>query len=388
MIANTCGQRLDSCPRIRVSSRRKANQQGFSLLLVVMCCSVMFGMMGLAFDLGRMFIVKNELQTFVDASALAASRQLDGTGAGIQNAHTIATAGPFGSAQPNGWNFNSSTISNVTDAYGTSLSGNFDPYANASGASSNGYRLVKVTANATVPLYFLAAIPGLPTSQLVQTSAIGGQSPNSTIAGGGLAPFAPDAHDQSDTRNFGFTPGVQYTLKWAHGNTTTCNGDAGFTPSGTPPSGHGFVNIGQGGTTNSVRNAVTYSSYPNSSAQPATVTAGDTLFTASGSRSTIFGALSDRASQDSDDASSNWAEYRVAGLGNGRRVITVPVAGTWTGTGNSAQTTVLGFANFFLKTQYEGSGSICATYIGPGNLNGAVTGGTDGTKVYSLTLYQ
>src|ERR1700692_2618959 len=85
----------------RASGRRK-NQRGFSLLLIAASGSVMLGMLGLAFDLGRMFIVKNELQTFVDASAIAACRLMDGSQAGIQSAHNIATAGPLGSSPPHG----------------------------------------------------------------------------------------------------------------------------------------------------------------------------------------------------------------------------------------------------------------------------------------------
>ena len=120
----------------------------------------MIGMLGLAFDLGRMFIVKNELQTFVDASAVAACRQMDGSQAGVQGAHNTATAGPLGSSLPNGWNFDVNAIANITDTYATSYNGTYDSYATASSGATNNYRFIKVVANATLPLYFLAVIPG------------------------------------------------------------------------------------------------------------------------------------------------------------------------------------------------------------------------------------
>jgi hypothetical protein len=41
-------------------------------MLLAVCLMVMLGMLGLAVDLGRMFILKSESQTFTDASALAA----------------------------------------------------------------------------------------------------------------------------------------------------------------------------------------------------------------------------------------------------------------------------------------------------------------------------
>ncbi len=70
-------------------------------------------------------------------------------------------------------------------------------------------------------------------------------------------------------------------------------------------------------------------------------------------------------------------------------MVTVAIGGTWSGNGNNAATTIVGFANFFLNTSYSGSsGGICATYIGPANMTSAGTGGTDGTKVYANYLYQ
>lgn len=350
----------------------------------------MIGMLGLAFDLGRMFIVKNELQTFVDASAIAACRQMDGSQAGVQTAHSTATAGPLGSTRPNGWNFDVNAIANITDTYSTSFTGTYDNYATASGGATNNYRFIRVTANATLPLYFLAVIPGLPTSQLLQATAVGGQNPQSTIDNGRMLPFAPDAHNPADTHNFGLTPGTEYTLKWGNGNTTTCAGDLGFTPPGSPPSEHGFVDIGEGNSNSNVRTAIEYGGYPNANSSPSSVSTGDSLKGVPGNRGTsIFDALRIRAEQDTDLTSLTWAAYQASGTGNGRRVVTVAIAGPWSGSGNNAHTTVLGFANFLLEPIYAGtSGPICATYIGTGDLNGMGSGGSDGTKVYSVMLYQ
>src|SRR5258708_39649120 len=121
----------------------------------------MLGMLGRASDLGRMFIVKNELQTFVDASAMAACRTMDGTKTGVQTAHNTATAGPLGSTKPNGWNFDVNAISNVTDTYSTSFTGTYYSYATASSPVTNSYRYMNVTANVSLPLYFMAGFPWL-----------------------------------------------------------------------------------------------------------------------------------------------------------------------------------------------------------------------------------
>jgi len=47
---------------------------------------VLLGAVGLAVDLGRMYIVKGEAQTFADSAALAAVLELDSTSAGITRA--------------------------------------------------------------------------------------------------------------------------------------------------------------------------------------------------------------------------------------------------------------------------------------------------------------
>jgi uncharacterized membrane protein len=59
---------------------------------------VLFAVLGVAVDMGRMFIIKHEAQVFTDAAALGAALKLDGTQAG-------ATVGAnFVDASPNRWN--------------------------------------------------------------------------------------------------------------------------------------------------------------------------------------------------------------------------------------------------------------------------------------------
>ena len=44
---------------------------------------VLLAMIGLAFDLGRVYIARNETQVFADAAAMTAAARLDGTPAGL-----------------------------------------------------------------------------------------------------------------------------------------------------------------------------------------------------------------------------------------------------------------------------------------------------------------
>lgn len=374
--------------------KRNSGRRGFSLVTLTLSLSVLVGMLGLAFDLGRMYIVKNELQSFVDSSALGSVIKLDGTRTGLQLAHSTATAGPLGSTIPNGWHFDTLQVTGATDTYSTSLSGTYDSFTTSSIASSNHYRFIKLGASVSVPLYFLQVVPGLPSSQAVSASAIGGQSATmATFTSGGLAPFSPDAHNPADTQNFGLTPNVQYTLKWGNGNSTTCTGDQGFNP-GNAPSAHGFIDLGQGNGNSSLRSVIVYGGYPNANSNPNHVSVGDTIEGVPGNRgASIFSATADRSSQDPDQTSLTWEDYKASGTGNGRRIITVPInnPALASGNGNNRTIEVIGFANFLLdsgSTISGSSGPLCATYIGPAAANGWGSAGTDGTVVYRNLLFQ
>jgi len=368
----------------------RSSERGFSLVLIGLALFVMIGMVGLAIDVGRMFVYKSELQAFVDNAAMAAITKMDGTQTGVQAANALALTGPDGSSLANKVNFDSTTISAVTTGYATSFGGAYDSYATASSASTNNYRFLKVTATQNVALTFLPVLPGISTQYAVSATAVSGQKATSSLTNGGLLPFAPDAHDQADTTNFGLTPGQSYTLKWPNSGNSPCAGDAGFTPPGMPPSEHGFVDIGEGNSNSRVRTAIVSGGYPNANSNPSSLSAGDTLGGVPGNRgSSIFDALDTRAGLDTDDISTTYEQYKAAGTGNGRRVVTVAIASTWNGNGTNAATTILGFANFFLDSHYSGSsGGICATYIGPANTTGSGSGGTDGTKIYTDVLYQ
>jgi Flp pilus assembly protein TadG len=373
--------------------RNRRGERGFTLILIGLALFVLIGMLGLAIDVGRMFVYKSELQAFADNAAMAAIAKMDGSQAGVQGANSMASTGPDGAALANKVNFDSTTISNVAVTYATSFSGTYDNYATASSPSTNSYRFLKVIASANVALNFLPVLPGISNAYTISASAIAGQQALSSLTNGGLLPFAPDAHNQADTTNFGLTPGTEYALKWDNGGTSPCYGDnhpSVFVPPGSPPSEHGFVDIGEGNSNSRVRTAIVSGGYPNANSSPSSLATGDTLGGVPGNRgSSIFDALATRAAQDTDDTSTTYAQYLASGTGNGRRVVTVAIGGTWSGHGANASTPILGFANFLLDTTYSGSsGGICATYIGPGNITGTSSGATDATKIYTNVLYQ
>ncbi len=57
-------------------------------MLIAMCGCIflLLAVIGLAFDLGRIYIARNEAQVFTDAASMAAAVQLDGTATGLARA--------------------------------------------------------------------------------------------------------------------------------------------------------------------------------------------------------------------------------------------------------------------------------------------------------------
>jgi len=56
---------------------------------------LLLAVIGLAFDLGRVYIARNEAQVFTDAAAMAAASKIDGTDAGIDRARQAVARLPM-----------------------------------------------------------------------------------------------------------------------------------------------------------------------------------------------------------------------------------------------------------------------------------------------------
>ena len=67
-------------------SRSNTGRGGFVLVTMSAGALAMTGVLGMAFDIGRMYIAKSELQTFADAAALAGTLRLNGQSSGIPRA--------------------------------------------------------------------------------------------------------------------------------------------------------------------------------------------------------------------------------------------------------------------------------------------------------------
>src|SRR5690349_24730694 len=96
-------------------------ESGFTLIATAVCLIALIGMLGLAVDLGRVYITKNEAQAFTDAAALAAARCLNGKASGITNANAAVTA----TMSTNRWNMATTSFSsgNTVPEFRTAATG-------------------------------------------------------------------------------------------------------------------------------------------------------------------------------------------------------------------------------------------------------------------------
>jgi Flp pilus assembly protein TadG len=350
-------------------TRRRA---GFALITSCFLAIGTLLFLGMAIDLGRIFVVKRELQAFCDEAATAAAFQLDGTANGITLAASAAATGPPGA--PNRWDFGARTVTGVVSTFAQTPTGPFV----ASPAAAPGYRFVRVEATVAVPGYFSRILPGNRSTNPVSAHAISGQFLRNSL-GNGMEPFSPDAHDPADP-DFGFERGVQYTLKWAPNGSRdkpggSCAGDVGFDPGGS--SDRGYLNIGQGSGDAALRSVIVNNDYmlPNP-----LVVGGPLPMMVPGEKNTN-GALLARLSQDTDITSPTYSTYH----GNGRRILICVVNDH-----APENPRVAGFGAFLLPPTPCGpknTDPCCAEYIGPAVFGGTRRGGSTTGGLYAIQLY-
>src|SRR5882724_7653700 len=187
------------------NSRKQCTRRdsGFVLLAMGVSVVVLLGMLGLAIDLGRTFIVRNEAQAFTDAASLAAVARLNGTSAGVTAAQAAVTN------STNRWNFTSQAFGSVTTEFST------DKVTwTSAGSSPATVKFVRVIAPTnSVTMTVIRAVPGTSASIVVAARSTAGVV-LPTSFGQGVFPFAPIAKDPADP-NFGYIPEKDVlTLLW------------------------------------------------------------------------------------------------------------------------------------------------------------------------------
>jgi uncharacterized membrane protein len=381
-------------------------RKGFTLIATAVCVASLFGMMGLAVDMGRVLITKNETQSFTDTAAMAAVLKLDGIS--FTNARKAVT-----NNTRNQWNMGT-TVYTASGADTTitvefakpQVANDFKPNEatwDANPATAAGYTFVRVTATATLPLYLLPIV-GASQSQLVRTLSVAGQVPDYTF-NKGLLPYSPLMHSERAAAYppLGFQKGQWYTLRYSAGATITendlCPGDKKLA-SESAATHQAFLDLASSAASdlrgfyqNTAASVIVqeivdgYMQYPvDTDCTGKPYPCGFITMFGGAKNQTTQAALKTRIDFDTDNASTSYEEYManianvVTGdiVGNGFRLVGVPVnAGpTSADPSDPSSRQVSGFAGFFLSSSstgvyYNSSGSqpYCAEYYGTWDKN-------------------
>jgi len=377
----------------------KNNRKGFTLIATGFCVISLVGMLGLALDLGRVYISKNETQSFTDTAALAAALKLNGV------SFTDARNAIINNTK-NQWNMGTQIYTNsgattITSEFARPLAANKlrpDPATwEVSPATAAGYTFVRVTATETLPMYVLPVV-GVNSASLVRTMSVGGQVPLSSFSSG-LFPFSPIQHAGALATNppFGFIVGQWYTLRYPSGtltNSDLCPGDQG------DPAFLALANSqasSERGFYQDPAASVANDEIINGEMQTP-VTFPGTIFMSGGAMTTSADAIDTRVDFDTDNTSTTYAQYQaniVGGkrVGNGMRLIGTPVNAAPIPGGGARD--IVGFAGFFLSQSstsasypHSGGKAWCAQYYGPWVKNGQSGGAGDPGSAYVTVLVQ
>jgi uncharacterized membrane protein len=147
-------------------------RKGFVLIATSVALMILLGLAVFGIDLGRMYMIKSEMQAFADAAALSAAAEMDGSKQGLARARTAVnrlTVGPNAMR----WDMGSRPITEIFVGFAkgdTSL----DPRSwQTEPESPSDCRFVRVAATAQAPLIFLRVFQPLrPTASIVVASSV------------------------------------------------------------------------------------------------------------------------------------------------------------------------------------------------------------------------
>jgi Flp pilus assembly protein TadG len=373
-----------------VEAGRKGSDRGFMLVTMAVAAIALMGVLGLAVDLGHMFIAKNETQAFCDSAALAASLVLDGTTTGITNAKAAVTN------STNAWNFSTASVSSPTVTFATALAGPWQSNPNPAA----GYSFVRVNATVPMQLYFIPVLIAQTVAN-VNSIATAAQVDLTSIPTG-LAPYTAVSTNTTGP-NFGLVVGSSYDLHWpqfnshrngcdpttpdACFNSPPCAGDTATSKTAVV-SNWGASNSGFWGSNS---NAVIKQEVLNliQIQQLAIGTNIDPVLT-NGTKQSEASILDQRVNEDIDTTDNTVAAY-LAAAHNGQRLLAVPVVDPT----DPNTTSVIGYGVFLLlangpgtsnyyKSSTNGNDPYCAIYAGTYNVgspNPGVGGTSGGSRV-------
>lgn len=140
-------------------------ERGFVLIAMSVSMVLLLAVIGLAFDLGRIYIARNEAQVFTDAASLAAAAKLDGSAGGIERARLEVARIPMR------WNLDTKEFTGVVIEFSK------DGKLWEQNPKDSGMTMVRVSAPAnSVEITFLRAVGG-PASFTVPAHSVAATNP-------------------------------------------------------------------------------------------------------------------------------------------------------------------------------------------------------------------
>lgn len=351
---------------------------GYVVLATAISVFVLVGMLGLAVDLGRIYIAKSEVQAFADVEAIDAARFLNGKSSGFDAARAAVAA------SSNRYDFGTQAIPStaITVEFSTNKAG---PWESNPSSNPVGYGFVRVTARPSVSLLIMPTL-NTATSINVTGQAVAAQVAQ-TFPKGGYLPFSPYALVSSDPAgNFGMTVGQEYAFLWP-GNAkqqNVCLGNQVNWPA---------YNFSDNSKTNGSERG--YFEFQSASdiddaimglIQSSPLAVGDSLAMSNGRKQSTNKTLEDRAYLDTDQTNYQPNSSGVVPnyTGNGMRLVTMPIN---SGSNTSPPNRVLGFGAFLLPLTYPNGGNKtwCAIYMGS-RVTGGASSAFQGAGSYVVRL--
>lgn len=215
---------------MRTSSHLRLRRQkgGVSVQILVLLVPVFFGLMGFAVDLARLYMVRGELQTAAQSMALAAASRLIGTEASTTDAQDAANRmvetasgyanrydyGALNIGEANG-SLNSEIVAPTYWATAAEAIGESETASGSGEVGGTGARHVRIELVGEAPLIFWRFLSLAQEGKVpVRVRAVAGVSaPLCTVCN--IEPIAIAPIDPSDTVDFGFVAGTRYTLGYS-----------------------------------------------------------------------------------------------------------------------------------------------------------------------------
>ena len=146
------------------------SKRGFVLIATCIALIFLMAVAGLGIDIGRMYLIKSELQAFSDAAALSAALRMDGSDEGIKGAQQAPAELATG---PNAmlWDMGTKPITGISTSF---AKGETAPDASswqAEPKDAGDQHFVRVVVSVQAPVIFLRAFQPMKTDAAVVSVA-------------------------------------------------------------------------------------------------------------------------------------------------------------------------------------------------------------------------